>query len=78
MDSLSAAPQKLDVWEDVTPEEIALADTIRRVQGLSPEPFKDMISGMYMDITPSVRYKTFGELYTYCYRYGMLPEYACG
>ena len=23
---------------------------------------------MYMDITPSVRYDTFDELYTYCYR----------
>jgi len=50
------------------PEELALADTIQRVPGLQPTPFSDMVQGMFMDVQPSVRYQTFDQLYTYCYR----------
>jgi phytoene synthase len=54
--------------KSLRPEELALADTITRVPGLQPTPFSDMVQGMFMDVQPSVRYQTFNQLYTYCYR----------
>jgi phytoene synthase len=54
--------------QGMRPEEVALADTIQRVPGLEPAAFSEMVEGMYMDVQPSVRYGTFEELYTYCYR----------
>jgi phytoene synthase len=32
-----------------------------------PQPFRDMVDGMRMDLVKS-RYETFDELYEYCYR----------
>jgi phytoene synthase len=53
---------------NLRPEEIALSDTIRRVEGLEPQPFLDMVEGMRMDVSPAVRYHSWEPLYEYCYR----------
>ncbi|EEH52180.1 phytoene synthase [Micromonas pusilla CCMP1545] len=49
-----------------SPETIALADTIRATDGMSPEPFLDMIAGMRSDLPAAV--PSSGAFYTlYCY-----------
>ena len=38
-----------------------------RLRGWGAQPFRDMIEGMRMDLVKS-RYRTFDELYGYCYK----------
>lgn len=65
--------QRLDrIWkgEAVDLFDLAMADTVRVFPGMSPQPYKDMIAGMVMDV-PGLgqdRYANFDELYLYCYR----------
>lgn len=69
-------PVALDRWEDRLESifegmpydllDAALSDTVAKFP-LAIEPFRDMIDGMRMDLYTS-RYKTYDELYTYCYR----------
>jgi phytoene synthase len=50
--------------------DLALVDTIQKFPSSSVEPYRDMINGMIMDV-PGIgqnRYKSFDELYLYCYR----------
>jgi phytoene synthase len=46
--------------------DIALADTVKQYP-MPIQPFKDMISGMRMDLKYD-RYQTFDDLHLYCYR----------
>ena len=67
--------QALDRWEERLealfegrPYDIldaALTDTISKFP-LHIQPFRDMIDGMRLDLS-KLRYKTFDELYGYCY-----------
>ena len=69
-------PVALDRWEDRLESifagkpydllDAALSDTVANFP-LAIEPFRDMIDGMRMDLYTS-RYRTYEELYTYCYR----------
>ncbi|KAJ9540915.1 hypothetical protein OSB04_027421 [Centaurea solstitialis] len=68
-------PKALDRWESRLEDlfngrpfdmlDAALADTVSKFP-VDIQPFKDMIEGMRMDLRKS-RYKTFDELYLYCY-----------
>lgn len=68
-------PTALDRWEARLEDlfrgrpfdmlDAALADTVARYP-VDIQPFRDMIEGMRMDLRKS-RYKTFDELYLYCY-----------
>ena len=44
----------------------ALTDTISQFP-VDIQPFRDMVEGMRMDLVKS-RYRTFDELYGYCYK----------
>lgn len=50
-----------------TPIMIAWADTLRRYN-ISRRLPDELIEGVMMDLQPIVRYQTFEELYTYCYK----------
>ncbi|GJR59804.1 phytoene synthase 2, chloroplastic [Tanacetum coccineum] len=68
-------PKALDRWESRLEDlfngrpfdmlDAALSDTVSKFP-VDIQPFKDMIEGMRMDLKKS-RYKTFDELYLYCY-----------
>nr|XP_043631168.1 phytoene synthase 2, chloroplastic [Erigeron canadensis] len=68
-------PKALDRWESRLEDlfngrpfdmlDAALSDTVSKFP-VDIQPFKDMIEGMRMDLRKS-RYKTFDELYLYCY-----------
>ncbi|KAL7614114.1 phytoene synthase 2, chloroplastic isoform X1 [Lactuca sativa] len=68
-------PKALDRWESRLEDlfngrpfdmlDAALSDTVSKFP-IDIQPFKDMIQGMRMDLVKS-RYKTFDELYLYCY-----------
>ncbi|KAI7732745.1 hypothetical protein M8C21_027717 [Ambrosia artemisiifolia] len=68
-------PKALDRWESRLEDlfngrpfdmlDAALSDTVYKFP-VDIQPFKDMIEGMRMDLRKS-RYKTFDELYLYCY-----------
>ncbi|GJP55737.1 hypothetical protein CLOM_g14669 [Closterium sp. NIES-68] len=68
-------PRALDRWEERLDElfngrpydmlDAALADTIQTFP-MSIQPYRDMVDGMRMDLRKS-RYRTFDELYVYCY-----------
>ncbi|XP_044478607.1 phytoene synthase 2, chloroplastic-like isoform X1 [Mangifera indica] len=68
-------PTALDRWESRLEDlfqgrpfdmlDAALADTVAKFP-VDIQPFRDMIEGMRMDLKKS-RYKTFDELYLYCY-----------
>mmetsp|Transcript_5689 Transcript_5689/g.16927 ORF Transcript_5689/g.16927 Transcript_5689/m.16927 type:complete len:408 (+) Transcript_5689:137-1360(+) len=47
--------------------DLALVDVVEKYPLLRVQPFTDMIEGMRMDLD-KFRYKTWDELYTYCYR----------
>lgn len=60
------------IWKNEPTDlfDYAMADTVVKYPSLSIEPYRDMIKGMVMDV-PGMgqdRYKTFEELYLYCYR----------
>ena len=69
-------PEALDQWEnrleaifEGRPADIidaALCDTLSRFP-VDIQPFRDMVDGMRMDLVKP-RYRTFDELYEYCYR----------
>ncbi|MDJ0800963.1 MAG: phytoene synthase [Calothrix sp. MO_167.B12] len=69
-------PETLDQWEKRLesiftgqPEDnfdVALVDTLQRFP-MDIQPFRDMIAGQRMDLYRK-RYRTFEELYSYCYR----------
>lgn len=50
-----------------TPMMVAWADTLRRYN-ISRQLPDQLIEGVMMDLRPEVRYRTFGELYHYCYK----------
>ena len=52
--------------EPIHASDIALADTVKHYP-MPLQPFKDMISGMRMDLKYD-RYQTFDDLHLYCYR----------
>ena len=54
---------------------LALKDTVERYS-ISRAPFDDMISGMEDDLYNN-RYRTFDELYVYCYRVGSVVGLMC-
>ena len=58
-----------DLWRHRAHDliDLALVDTIRNYPEMAIEPFEDMIKGMVMDLDQN-RFKTFDELYVYCYR----------
>jgi len=61
-----------DIWRNhpVDLFDLAMADTVQRYPKMDLQPYRDMIKGMVMDV-PGLgqeRYKTFDELYLYCYR----------
>ncbi|CAI5466254.1 unnamed protein product [Closterium sp. Yama58-4] len=68
-------PRALDRWEERLDElfqgrpydmlDAALSDTIQTFP-MSIQPYRDMVDGMRMDLRKS-RYRTFDELYVYCY-----------
>ncbi|XP_071740132.1 phytoene synthase 2, chloroplastic [Rutidosis leptorrhynchoides] len=68
-------PKALDRWDSRLEDlfngrpfdmlDAALSDTVSKFP-VDIQPFKDMIEGMRMDLRKS-RYKTFDELYLYCY-----------
>lgn len=47
--------------------DLAMADAISCFSNITPDPFRDMISGMVMDVDQD-RFETFDDLYLYCYR----------
>lgn len=69
-------PTALDMWEQRLEDvfegkpydvlDAALTDTVKKFP-LGIQPFRDMIAGMRDDLV-KMRYKTFDELYLYCYR----------
>lgn len=70
---LSIWEQRLDqIWSGQAADlfDLAMADTVRTYPTMSVQPYKDMIAGMVMDV-PGLgqdRYRTFDDLYLYCYR----------
>lgn len=50
-----------------TPVMVAWGDTLRRYN-ISRNLPDELIEGVMMDLRPAVRYRTFDELYTYCYK----------
>ena len=80
MKSIETLEADLESWTERTERiwsnkpidlfDYAMADTVQNYPSLSIQPYKDMIKGMIMDV-PGMgqdRYKTFDELYLYCYR----------
>lgn len=57
------------------PVTISLAAHINRLQ-IPQEYFEDLIKGVEMDLT-TARYRTFEELYTYCYRVASVVGLIC-
>eukprot|EP01040_Poterioochromonas_malhamensis_P020525 gene20525-24516_t len=60
------------IWrgEAVDLIDLAMVDSVQKFPLMSAQPYKDMISGMLMDV-PGLgkdRYASFDELYLYCYR----------
>ena len=74
--AMHITPAALDRWEERLEAafagrpydmlDLALTDTIVKFPDLDIQPFRDMITGMRMDLRKS-RYHTFEELYEYCY-----------
>ena len=74
--AMHITPAALDRWEERLEAafagrpydmlDLALTDTIAKFPDLEIQPFRDMITGMRMDLRKS-RYHTFEELYEYCY-----------
>lgn len=67
--------QRLDgIWNGKAKDmfDLAMADTVRAYPTLDKKPFRDMIDGMIMDVPGHAKgkdkYRTFEELYLYCYR----------
>ncbi len=48
--------------------DVAFMDMLKLFPGSDIEPYRDMVRGMQMDIPDRVEYRTFDDLYLYCYR----------
>jgi len=48
--------------------DIAFVDMLQKFPGSDIEPYRDMVKGMMMDIPDKVVYRSWDDLYLYCYR----------